>query len=158
MTMIYNPIPFVKFIQKFVGNCEPIVGCCAKIFVIRPNLHNLQMLFMLWIKNNFSECLALLNKHEGPQWKTFWRRFCPGPQTQGDIRWKLPPNIASAPPNFVVIRKFCFKHMILTKISPPKNVCCTPKPQNLATGLVLPKLCLQLGYFVLKAIRPRDAA
>jgi len=25
-------------------------------------------------------------------------------------------------------------------------------------GLVLPKLCLQLGYFVLKAIRPRDVA
>jgi len=32
------------------------------------------------------------------------------------------------------------------------------KSQKLATGLVLPKLCLQLGYFVLKAIRPRGVA
>jgi len=23
------------------------------------------------------------HKHEGPQWKTFWRHFCPGPQTWG---------------------------------------------------------------------------
>jgi len=28
----------------------------------------------------------------------------------------------------------------------------------MATGLVLPKLCPQLGYFVLKAIQPRDVA
>ena len=33
-----------------------------------------------------------------------------------------------------------------------------PKPQNLATGMVLPKLCLQLEYFILKSIRPRDVA
>jgi len=32
------------------------------------------------------------------------------------------------------------------------------KPQNLATGLVLPKLCLQLEYFVLRSIQPRDVA
>jgi len=31
-------------------------------------------------------------------------------------------------------------------------------PPNLATGLVLPKLCLQLEYFALKAIRPGDVA
>jgi len=30
------------------------------------NLHNLQMLFMLWIQNKFSECLAPLHKHETP--------------------------------------------------------------------------------------------
>jgi len=33
-----------------------------------------------------------------------------------------------------------------------------PKLSNLATDLILPKLCLQLGYFVLKAIRCRDVA
>jgi len=45
MTMIYDPIPFVKLIQKIlVGNYEPMVGICGKIFII--SLHNLQMLFM----------------------------------------------------------------------------------------------------------------
>ena len=79
MTMIYDPIPFVKLVQNIlVGNYEPIMRICGKIFII--NLHHLQMLFMLWIKNKFSECLVPLHKHEGPQWKTFWRRFCPGPQ------------------------------------------------------------------------------
>ena len=48
--------------------------------------------------------------------------------------------------------------MIKTKILPPKNVFSSPKPKNVATGLILPKLCLQLGYFVLKTIRPRDVA
>jgi len=46
MTTIYDPIPFVKLVQKFlVGNYEPIIGICGKIFII--NLHNRQMLFML---------------------------------------------------------------------------------------------------------------
>jgi len=46
MTMIYDPIPFVKLVQKFsVGNYEPIMRICRKIFV--SNLHNVQMLFML---------------------------------------------------------------------------------------------------------------
>jgi len=31
MTMIYDPIPFVKLIQKFfVGSYEPIMGVCGK--------------------------------------------------------------------------------------------------------------------------------
>jgi len=48
MKMIYDPISFVKLFQKiFGGNYEPIMGICEKIFII--NLHNLQMLFMLWI-------------------------------------------------------------------------------------------------------------
>jgi len=46
MTMIYDPIRFVKLVQTFlVGNYEPIMRICGKIFII--NLHNLQMLFML---------------------------------------------------------------------------------------------------------------
>jgi len=46
MTMIYDPIPFVKLVQKFlVGNYEPIMRMCGKIFII--NLQTLQMLFRL---------------------------------------------------------------------------------------------------------------
>jgi len=46
MTMIYDPIPFAKLVQKnLVGNYEPIMRICGKILII--NLHNLQMLFML---------------------------------------------------------------------------------------------------------------
>ena len=46
MTMIYDPIPFVKIVQKIlVGNYETIMGICVKICIL--NLHNLQMLCML---------------------------------------------------------------------------------------------------------------
>jgi len=46
MTMIYDRIPSVKLVQKnLVGNYEPIMGNCGKMF--RINLHNLQMLFIL---------------------------------------------------------------------------------------------------------------
>ena len=65
MTMIYDPIPFVKLVLIILfGNYEPIKGICGKIFII--NLHKLQILFMLWIKNKFSECLTPLHKHESP--------------------------------------------------------------------------------------------
>jgi len=31
MTMIYDPIPFVNLVQKFlVGNYDPIIGICRK--------------------------------------------------------------------------------------------------------------------------------
>jgi len=41
-----RPNSFVKLAQKsLVGNYEPIMRICEKIFII--NLHNLQMLFML---------------------------------------------------------------------------------------------------------------
>jgi len=40
MLMIYDPIPFVKLVQKFlVGNYEPIMRICGKLFLI--NLLNL---------------------------------------------------------------------------------------------------------------------
>ena len=65
MTMIYDPIPFVKLVQKIlVGNYVPIVRICGKMFII--NLHNLQMLFMLWIKNEFSECLTPCTNMKAP--------------------------------------------------------------------------------------------
>jgi len=102
MIMIYDPIPFVKLIRKILdGNYEPIKGICGKIFGI--NLHNLQMLLMLWIKYKFSECLAPLHKPEGPQWKTFWWRFYPASRHRG-IPGQLPTNIFM-PPNFSCAQK-----------------------------------------------------
>jgi len=109
MTMNYDPNPFVKLVQKILfGNYEPIVRICGKIFII--SLRNLQMLCMLWIKNKFSECQASLHKHEGPQWKTFWRRFRPRPQTRGHLGAVTPKSFL-CPSNFVVLRKVCFKRM-----------------------------------------------
>jgi len=132
------------------------MGICGKIFII--NLHNLQMLFMLWNKYTFSECLAPLHKHEGALWKTFGDGSVQA-RRHGGHSGAVTPNLFSASPNSVVLRKiFKNKHMIKTKILPPKNVFSSPKPKNVATGLILPKLCLQLGYFVLKTIRPRDVA
>jgi len=70
MVMIYNPIPFVKLVQKIlVGKHEPNMGICGKIFII--NLQNLQMLFMSLIENKYSECLANLQTQEGPKWRIF---------------------------------------------------------------------------------------
>jgi len=46
MTMTYDPIHFAKLVQKnLVGNYEPIMRICGKIFII--DLRTLQMLFML---------------------------------------------------------------------------------------------------------------
>ena len=45
MPMIYDPIPFVKLVQKFDWKLRAHYGYCGKILII--NLHNLQMLFML---------------------------------------------------------------------------------------------------------------
>jgi len=64
------------------------------------NLYNLQMLFMLRIENKFSECLASLHKHEGLQWKTFWRRFWPGTVGQ------LPPILFCVPQILLCSEKF----------------------------------------------------
>jgi len=37
-------------------------------------------------------------------------------RSHGGIRGELPPNLFCVAPNFVVLRKICFKHMIKTKI------------------------------------------
>jgi len=92
------------------------MGICGKIVII--DLHNLQMLFMLLIKYIFFECLSPLHKHEGLQWKTFWRRFRPCPQIWGTFV-TVTPKYFFCPPNFVVIRNIYFKHMEKTKIFPP---------------------------------------
>jgi len=130
-----RPNSFCKARSKIlVGNFEPIMDICGKMFVI--NLHNRQMLFMLWIKNKFSECLGPLHKYEGSQWKTFWPRFCPSPQTRWGIRRQYPQNLFCAPPNlfqiFFVPPKFVLNIWWKQKSFPPKNVFC---PQNLETWL-----------------------
>jgi len=69
-----------------------------------------------------------------------------------------PPNIFCAP-KFYCAQKNLFQIYDKNKnLCPLKMYVAPHKPENLATGLVLPKLCLQLIYFVLKAIRPRDVA
>jgi len=45
MAMIYDPISFVKLVQKFLVETTSLLGVRGKIFII--NLHNLQILFML---------------------------------------------------------------------------------------------------------------
>jgi len=60
MTMIYHPIPFVKLVKKFlVGNYEPIMRICGKIFT--NNLHNgarhSENLFLIYNMNSICTCL-----------------------------------------------------------------------------------------------------
>jgi len=123
--MIYDLIPFVKLVQKIlVGNYKLIMDICGKIFII--NLHNLQMLFMLRIKYEFSECLVPLHKHEGPHWKTFWRRFCPGPQTRGEFGGSYPQIFFALPQILLCSEKFDLN----IKSFPYKNVFCPPNLQT----------------------------
>ena len=49
-----------------------------------------------------------------------------------NIWGRLPLKLILSPPNFVVLRKICFKHMIKTKSPPPKKVFC--QPQTLKPG------------------------
>ena len=100
MTTIYDPIPFVKLVQTIlVGNYDPIVGICGKMFII--NLHILQMLFTLWIKYKFSECLAPLHKHEGRN-----RRLSGDGSAQACRHGGIHPQLSLSPLNFVVLKKF----------------------------------------------------
>jgi len=65
-----------------------------------------------------------LHKHQAPQWKTFWRRFCTGPQTRGHSGVVIPKYFLFTL-SFVVLRKIRL-HKI-NKYSPPENVFCSPK-------------------------------
>jgi len=111
--MVYDPIPFVKLVQKILTN-----NPCANMEA--PN---------------------------GRLLATFGGSFA------------FTPKLFCAPQilYFVVLRTIYFKHMIKTKSFPPENVFCPP---NLKTWLRawFWQNCLQLGYFVLKAIRPRDGS
>jgi len=107
MTMTYDPIPFVKLVQKFlVRNYEPIIGICGKICMI--NLHNLQMLFMLWIKNKFSEYLnprtnmKVTNGRHSGDGSAQVRRH-------GGFRRQLPPNLFCALQILLCSEKFVSK-------------------------------------------------
>jgi len=44
---------------------------------------------------------------------------------------EVPPNLFCATPNFVLLRKLCFKHTIITKICPTEMYL---PPQNLKPG------------------------
>jgi len=48
----------------------------------------------------------------------FLATILPRPADKGGIRGKLPPNLFCAPPDFVVLRKICFKHMVETNLPP----------------------------------------
>ena len=116
MTMIYDPIPFVKLVQKFLaGNYKPIMGICGKIFII--NLHSLQMVFMLWIKNKFSECLDPCTNMKAPNGRLSVDGSAQDRRHRGHSG-QLPQNLFCASPNYVVLRKICFKHTIKIKIFP----------------------------------------
>jgi len=145
--MSYKCLLHLHFITAFLNNCrqwndndfrsnsfcfgndEPVVGICWKIFII--NLHNLQMLFMLCIKNKFLECLSPFHKHEVPN-GNISGDVLSKPADTGGIRGHFTPNLFCVPSNFVVFRKICFEPMIKTKIVPPKNVFFPP---NLKTWL-----------------------
>jgi len=83
-----------------------------------------------------SECLDPCTNMKAPV-ENFLATVLPRPADTGENPGAVTTKSFLCPPKFVVLRKICL---------------------NLATGLVLPKLCLQLGYFVLKAIRPRGVA
>ena len=107
MTMIYYPIPFVKPVQNIlVGNNEPIMRIWGKIFII--NLHNLQILFMLWIKNKSSECLAPLHKPEGPHGRLSGDGSAQA-RRHGGAFWGSYPWIFFVPPKFCCAHKNLFQ-------------------------------------------------
>jgi len=89
------------------------------------------MLFMLWIKYKFSEYLAPCTNMKAPNGRLSGDGSA---QTRrhGGIWEQLPPNLFCPLPNFVMLRKMCFKYMIKTKVFPPKNVFC---PLNLTMWL-----------------------
>jgi len=99
MRMIYNPISFAKLVQKILGgNYEPIMGIFEKIFIV--NLHNLQMLFLLWIKYKFSECLAPCRNMKATV-EDFLATILPRSADPGG------PSRAVAPKSFLRLPIFC---------------------------------------------------
>jgi len=83
--------------KNFSWKLRAYVGICGKIFII--NLHNLQILFILWIKNRLSECLAPAQILR-PLMEDFLATVLPKPADTGGIPEQLPPNLYVHP-------KFC---------------------------------------------------
>jgi len=75
----------------------------------------------------------------------------PRPAGTVGIRGQLPPNLVCASQNYVVLRKFRFKHMIKIKIVPLKNVF---SPQTLKPGYGPGSAKIVSAIQVLKTIRP----
>jgi len=102
--MIYGPIPFVKLVQKIlVGSHERIMRIFGKIHII--NLHNLQMLFMLRIRHEFSECLPPLRNHEDPS-RRLTEDVSALTRIHVGIRRQSSPKSLFFSPNCVVLNKF----------------------------------------------------
>ena len=117
--MIYDPIPFVKLVQKIsVGNDEPIMGICGKIFII--NLLNLQMLLCCESNINIQKVWSPCTNMKAPQWKTLLATVLRRTADTGQLR----PNLFCST-NFVVLRKICFNHMTKKTTFPPKNLFCS---------------------------------
>jgi len=105
MTVVYDPIPF-KLVQKIlVGNYEPIMRIFGKICTI--NLHNLQMLFMLWIKNKFSECLAPCPNMKTPM-KHFLATVLPKPEDTVGHSGAVSHQIFFVPPQILLCSENLF--------------------------------------------------
>ena len=108
MTMTYDPSRFVKLFQKIlVGNYEPIMG---KLFAGKHlyNLHDLQLLFMLWIKDKFSECPTPLHKYEDPNGRLSGDGFAQARQ-HGAAFGGSYPQIFFVPPKFCCAQKNLFQ-------------------------------------------------
>ena len=107
MAMINDPIPFLKPVQKiWVGNYEPMIRFCRKIFII--NLHNLQMLFVLWIKNKFSECLVPCTNMKAPNGSLFIDGSTQARRHGGAFGGNY-PQIFFVPPKFCCVQKNLFQ-------------------------------------------------
>ena len=80
-----------------------------------------------------------------PQMEDFLASVLPRPADKGGNRGRS-PQILFYLPNFAVLRKYCFEHMLKTKIFPPLKCIVSPQTLKPAQGLLLTKLCLQLTY------------
>jgi len=107
MTMIYDPIPFVKLVQKMlVENYEGIMGICGKMFIF--TLHNLQILFILRTKNTISACLSLCTNMKAPNGRPSWA----GSAQDRRHSWELGGSytqIFFVPPKFCCAQKNLFQ-------------------------------------------------
>ena len=104
------------------------------------------MLFMLWIKCKFSECLAPCTNMKASNGRL---------SGDGSVQACRHGDISE---DFVVLRKFFFKYMIKTKLIPPWKCVFPPKTLKPGYGPRSAKIVSAMGYFVLKAIQPQDVA